>query len=136
MTENSISPIILFDGVCNLCCWWVGTIIKQDRVQRFRFASMQSAAGRTLLEELGLPASGPDYVVLVEGGRSFTKSEAVIRIAWRLSAFWRCWARVARLVPRRLRDFKYDFIARHRHRLFGTRASCVVPSPELADRFL
>ena len=136
MTDTHTSPIILFDGVCNLCCWWVGTIIKGDRAKRFRFASMQSAAGRTLLEELGLPASGPGYVVLVEGGRCFTKSEAVIRIAGRLSPFWRCWARVAQLVPRRLRDFKYDFIARHRHRLFGTRPSCVAPAPEVAGRFL
>jgi predicted DCC family thiol-disulfide oxidoreductase YuxK len=136
MVAGTASPIILFDGVCSLCNRAVRVVLKRDKARAFRFAAMQSEAGRALLRECGLPERGVDYIVLVEGGRCHTKSDAVIRIATRLSPFWRCWALVARLVPRVLRDFKYGLIARWRYRLFGRRTTCMVPSPGVADRFL
>jgi predicted DCC family thiol-disulfide oxidoreductase YuxK len=136
MFENPTSPIVLFDGVCNLCNAAVRFLIKRDRRKEFRFAAMQSDAGERLLERFHLPAGGADYLVLVEGDACYTRSDAVIRIAARLTPIWRCWARLARLVPRVLRDFKYDLIARVRYRVFGRRARCAVPPRELADRFL
>jgi len=136
MTDTATSPIVLFDGVCVLCSRAVRFVLKRDRRKGFRFAAMQSEAGQKLLEQHGLPREGVDYLVLVEGGRAYTKSDAVIRIATRLSPFWRCWARLARLVPGVLRDFKYDLIARWRYRLFGKRATCMLAPPDAADRFL
>jgi predicted DCC family thiol-disulfide oxidoreductase YuxK len=136
MSDKPTFPIVLFDGVCNLCNAAVRFIVKRDRRREFRFAAMQSDAGRGLLERFRLPAGGADYLVLVEGDACHTRSDAVIRIAARLTPTWRCWALVARLVPRALRDFKYDLIARLRYRLFGKRASCSVAPPALADRFL
>jgi predicted DCC family thiol-disulfide oxidoreductase YuxK len=136
MVAGTASPIILFDGVCNLCNRAVRVVLKHDGAKAFRFAPMQSEAGRALLRECGLSERGVDYIVLVEGGGCYTKSDAVIRIAARLGPLWRCWALIARLVPRFLRDFKYDLIARWRYRLFGRRAACMVPPPDAADRFL
>jgi predicted DCC family thiol-disulfide oxidoreductase YuxK len=136
MSDKPTSPVVLFDGVCNLCNAAVRFIIRRDRRKEFRFAAMQSDAGRRLLERLRLPAGGADYLVLVEGDACHTRSDAVIRIAARLTPAWRGWARLARLVPRVLRDFKYDLIARLRYRLFGKRACCAVPPREIAGRFL
>lgn len=136
MAAESTHPIILFDGVCNLCSRAVRIVLKRDRRREFRFAAMQSEAGRKLLAKAGLPEGGVDYLVLVEGGRSYTKSDAVIRIAARLTPLWRCWALVARLVPRFLRDLKYDLIARCRYRIFGRSSACMLPPPDAADRFL
>jgi len=136
MVTDTASPIILFDGMCNLCSRAVRVVLKRDRHKEFRFAAMQSAAGRELLKQHGLPERGVDYLVLVEGGRAYVKSDAVIRIASRLTGPWRCWAAVVRLVPRFLRDFKYDFIARFRYRLFGKRSSCLLAPPGAAERFL
>ncbi len=135
MAPKTTSPIVLFDGVCNLCTRAVAIIIKRDRPKQFRFASMQSAAGRALLDTFHLPADRPDYLVLIEGDRCCTRSDAVIRIAARLTPFWRCWAALARLIPRPLRDLKYDLIARTRYRLFGKRPACPFPTPDTADRF-
>jgi predicted DCC family thiol-disulfide oxidoreductase YuxK len=136
MAASCERPIILFDGVCNLCSRAVRFILRRDRAKVFRFAAMQSVAGRELLEAHGLPKGGVEYLVLVEGGRAHTKSDAVIRIASRLTWPWRCWAFFVRLVPRFLRDLKYDFIARVRYRIFGKRATCLLAPPGAADRFL
>ena len=136
MVSDTTAPIVLFDGVCSLCNRAVAVIIKRDRAKKFRFASMQSAAGERLLERFNLPAGRPDYLVLIERGGCYTKSDAVIRIAARLTPFWRCWSALARFIPRPLRDFKYDLIARTRYHLFGKRPSCPFPTPDTADRFL
>lgn len=136
MSEQRASPVVLFDGVCNLCNRAVAFIIRRDRAKAFRFAAMQSEAGRRLLTQCGMPPGRLDYLVLVEDGGCRAKSDAVIRIAARLTPVWRCWALIARIVPRALRDFKYDVIARWRYRIFGRRADCMVPTRELADRFL
>lgn len=136
MATGTTSPIIIFDGVCVLCSRAVRVVLRRDRGKEFRFAAMQTDAGRKLLEQHRLPREGVDYLVLVEDGRAYTKSDAVIRIAARLSPFWRCWARLARLVPRVVRDFKYDLIARWRYRLFGKRTTCMLAPPGAADRFL
>ena len=89
-----------------------------------------------VLAQLKANLEADGHPVLVDGGRAYTKSDAVIRIASRLTGPWRCWAAVVRLVPRFLRDFKYDFIARFRYRLFGKRKACLLTSPDAAERFL
>ncbi|RYU77136.1 thiol-disulfide oxidoreductase DCC family protein [Hymenobacter persicinus] len=128
---------ILFDGVCNLCNGFVQFIIRHDPAGRFRFASLQSAAGRAVLEAQGaqLPAADPESVLLVADGQVYSHSTAVLQIARRLGGMWRLLT-VARLLPRRWRDALYRFVARHRYQWFGRQDACLLPSPELAQRFL
>jgi predicted DCC family thiol-disulfide oxidoreductase YuxK len=128
-------PILLFDGVCNLCSGAVRFVIRHDPAGRFRFAALQSETGRRLLARHGLPADAPDTFVLVEGARCFTRSDAAIEIARRLAGAWR-WLRVVALVPRPIRDWAYGIVVRNRYRWFGRSESCMVPTPELAQRFL
>ncbi|MDB5049452.1 MAG: putative thiol-disulfide oxidoreductase YuxK, family [Fibrobacteres bacterium] len=129
------NPILLFDGVCNLCNGSVRFILKRDRKQAFRFAPLQSAAGQALLERLGLPRDGFRSVVLVEGDRHYQRSAAALRIlralGWPYKALY-----VFILIPRPLRDFGYDLIARNRYRVFGRSETCMVPTPEIRERFL
>jgi len=128
-------PVVLFDGVCNLCNRSVAHIIRNDPKGRFRMASLQSTAGRELVAGHSLDGDAMDTVVLIEKGRVYTKSEAALRIARRLrgpSRFW--WT--ARFVPRPLRDAVYDLVSRYRYRWFGRREECMVPGPGVRDRFL
>jgi predicted DCC family thiol-disulfide oxidoreductase YuxK len=131
--------IVLFDGVCNLCDAFVQFVIDHDRVNRFVFASLQSAEGRALLGSVGaqdaVREGEPDSVVLVEGGRAYVRSTAVLRIARGLGWPWRA-AVVFFALPRPLRDAAYRFVARHRYRWFGKKEACRVPTPELRARFL
>jgi predicted DCC family thiol-disulfide oxidoreductase YuxK len=128
-------PILLFDGVCNLCNGVVGFLIPRDPERRLRFASLQSEVGRALLERHGLPTDDADTVVLVEGDRAYTKSDAAIRIAERLGWPYRL-ARVARLLPVGLRARVYDLVADNRYDWFGRKDRCMVPDEDVADRFL
>ena len=130
---------VLFDGVCNLCNGFVQFIIRHDAAGRYRFAALQSEAGQALLAAHGVaPATlttDPDSVVLLSGGRLYSHSTAVLRIARGLGGAWRL-AAGAEVLPRALRDAVYRFIARNRYRWFGRQESCMLPTPELKARFL
>ncbi len=127
--------ILLFDGVCNLCRASVRFVLARDPAGRFRFASLQSERARRLLAPHRLPAEALSSVVLLENGRAYTRSTAVLRVARRLRPPWPLlYATV--VVPRPLRDALYDFVARHRLRWFGRRDVCSLPAPGARERFL
>src|SRR6056297_1780481 len=100
-------PIILFDGVCNLCSGFVQFVVPRDPEGRFRFASLQSDVGKELLAEHGLPTDELESVVLIEGDDSYVKSSAVIRIARRLGGIYTLFGPF-RFVPKAIRDRAYD----------------------------
>ena len=135
----SSPDVILFDGVCNLCNGFVQFIIRRDPAGRFRFAALQSDAGRALLAAQGLEAAtlalAPESVLLLSGGRVYSHSAAVLGIARRLGGVWRL-AAVGWVLPQGLRDALYRFVARHRYQWFGRQESCLLPSPALRSRFL
>ena len=126
--------LVLFDGVCNLCNGAVQFILRHDRAGYFNFASLQSAAAQRALAEHGA-APTLNSIVLIDGGRMYQSSDAVLRIAHRLGAPW-SWAYAAVVVPRPLRNWIYGVIARNRYRWFGQRDACMLPTPELRGRFL
>jgi predicted DCC family thiol-disulfide oxidoreductase YuxK len=126
---------ILFDGVCNLCNASVRFVLRRDPHARFRFAALQSEAGRRLLEEHRLPADELSTVVVVADGRAYTRSDAALRIARGLGGAWPALGAL-RVVPRPLRDRAYGVVARNRYRWFGRREECMLPTPELRERFL
>jgi predicted DCC family thiol-disulfide oxidoreductase YuxK len=128
-------PVVLFDGVCNLCNGSVRFVVRHDRRGRFRFASLQSEAGQALLRRHGLDPADLFSVVLVDGGRVTTRSDAALDVARGLGGAWRA-AGLLRAVPRPVRDRVYDWVARNRYRWFGRRDACMLPSPELRARFL
>ena len=132
---GSAHGIVLYDGVCNLCNGSVAFIIARDPAAHFCFMPLQSEAARVLLDEHVLNDSLPDSIALIERGCLYMRSTAALRIARRLSFPWPSLYALI-IVPRRLRDAIYDFIARHRYAWFGKRGSCMLPTPELRSRFL
>lgn len=128
-------PLVLFDGECNLCHGAVQFLLRRDRKATFRFASLQSAAGRAALARTTALGDVPDSIALVHAGRVWFRSAAALAIARRLGLPWSLLT-VFWLVPYPLRDWLYDWIARNRHRWFGRRAACWVPTPELRARFV
>ncbi len=128
-------PIVLFDGVCNLCNGAVQFLLRRDPAGRFRFASLQSPAGEALQTRLGIDPKALDSILLVEGERWYRESDAALRIASQLSGAWRMLGAL-RVIPRPLRDPLYRWIARNRYRWFGKQETCWLPTPELRGRFL
>jgi len=136
-TPPPSAAVVLFDGLCPVCHAAVRWILRHDPGGRFRYAPLDSEVGRAFLASAGAvpPGSEPESVVLVEHGRAWERSDAILRILSGLGAPWR-WLAVLRLLPRVLRDAVYGLVARGRYRWFGRLDACPVPPPELRDRFL
>lgn len=138
-TSDDARPLVLFDGVCNLCNATVNFLLDRDPEGALRFGSLQSNAAGERLRALGhpLPAGTPESLLFVEGGRVYRGSTAALRIARYLSPRgWRLVGALLLVVPRPLRDAVYGWIARNRYAWFGRTDVCRVPSPELRRRFL
>ncbi|KAB5491780.1 MULTISPECIES: thiol-disulfide oxidoreductase DCC family protein [Flagellimonas] len=128
--------IILFDGVCNLCNNSVLFVIKRDKKDLFRYASLQSEVGLQLVRERGIDTGQVDSIILIEPGVAyFTKSDAALEIAQELGGLWKLSA-VFTWIPKSIRDVVYDFVARNRYKWFGKKDACMVPTPELRAKFL
>lgn len=132
---NNNSRIILFDGVCNLCNGFVQFIIKRDPKAKFKFASLQSPEGLSLLNKLGLPTTGFDSLVYINGDNYLIKSNAGLAILKELEGFWSLF-HVVKVIPKFIRDFFYNIISKTRYKIFGKRTSCMIPTPEMKQRFL
>ena len=128
--------VVLFDGVCNLCNGFVNWVIDRDPAARFRFASLQSEAGRAVVSRAGLDPVGLSSLVVVRGGRVFTQSSGVLLIGGGLRTPMAPAARALRVIPRVIRDAGYRCVARLRYRVFGKSDACRVPTPELLAHFL
>lgn len=135
LAELGDQPVLLFDGVCNLCNGTIQRIIPRDPDGKLMFAPLQSEIGTALQERHGLDPDDLDTVVLVEGNGLYTKSTAAIRVAEILGWPYK-FARVGRLLPRPIRDRLYDFVADNRYDWFGRKDQCMIPDEDVSDRFL
>lgn len=129
------TPVLLFDGVCNLCNASVQWVLLHDREGVFQFAALQSDTGQTLLRHWGRSTEDFDSVVLVDGDRLLLHSDVPLEIVRRIGGWWSL-LYVFKVVPRPVRDAVYRWIARNRYRWFGKRESCMLPRPEWKGRFL
>jgi predicted DCC family thiol-disulfide oxidoreductase YuxK len=127
--------LVLFDGVCNLCTASVRFIIQHDRKAIFRFASIQSEIGKEICRSQGLDPADVQTFLLISAGKILLRSDAAIAVASSFGGLWRL-LRVFKLVPRVARDWIYSTVARNRYRWFGRTDACMIPSPEVRDRFV
>jgi len=128
-------PIILFDGVCNLCNGAVQFVIKRDPDGKFLFASLQSEEGKKLLQQFQLPQEDFSSFVLIEDDKIYTRSTGALKVAKQLKgAIKLLYAFI--IVPKFIRDAVYNWIARNRYKWFGKKNECMLPTPELKERFL
>ena len=128
-------PVVLFDGVCNLCHGTVRFIVDRDPDAVFRFAPLESEVGRRLVAGAYAGGQAPDSVILLEDGRPYEGSEVALRIASRLGPPWSALL-VLRIVPAGIREWAYRAVARRRYGWFGRMDACPVPDQQLRERFL
>ena len=128
-------PLILFDGVCNLCNQSVQYVIQHDPEGIFNFASLQGETGQQLLKKYNLPVNDFNSFVLVENEKVFINSTGALKVAKRLNGMVRLLYGFI-IIPPFIRNAVYNLIARNRYKWFGKKDSCMVPSPALKTRFL
>lgn len=128
-------PVVFFDGVCNLCSAAVQFIIAKDHKKIFRFAALQSDAASALLAPEGIHPGTLHSIILLDQGKVYQQSAAVLRICRKLGGGWSLLYSLI-IVPAFIRDAVYRLIARHRYRIWGRQEHCMVPAKELNSRFL
>lgn len=132
---KNIDKLLIFDGVCKLCNGLVYFIIKHDRHSRISFTYYQSEVVNRIQEQYDLKVSPSDTIIYIDKGTPLYKSTALIRILKDLGGLWMSVC-ILIAIPRAIRDWLYDRIAKNRYKIFGKKDYCTIPSDELKDRFL
>jgi predicted DCC family thiol-disulfide oxidoreductase YuxK len=126
--------IILFDGVCNFCNRIVNFVIRNDKKGRLKFAPLQSFPGQQLKNKFGI-APSEDTIVFIEKEKVYTYAIAAVRICrhldWPAKLLY-----VLIIIPSFISQPVYKWFARHRYKWFGKKDTCMIPTPELKERFL
>ena len=128
-------PIVLFDGVCNLCNGAVQFVIRRDRKKQFLFAALQSKTGSALMQQYGFTAGDLSSFILIEQDKAYNQSTGALRVAKKLSGLWPMLYGFI-IFPKFIRDGVYGWIAHNRYKWFGKKDACMIPTPELKARFL
>ena len=129
------NPILLFDGVCNLCNSTVQFVLKRDKKDCFKFASLQSVYGQNFLEKNKLSQTKFDTFILIEGDSYSIKSTAILKVFKRLKGLWPVFYLFI-IIPRVIRDPFYNLVAKNRYRIFGKKNSCMIPDKDISSRFI
>lgn len=128
-------PILLFDGVCNLCSASVQFVLKRNSKENVRFASLQSEFAVKALKDSKLPTDYLNSLVLLENGRTYVKSDAALKLAKHLDGAWKLGG-VFSIVPKFIRDAVYDWVAKNRYKWYGKKDVCWIPEPRWKNRFI
>ena len=128
-------PIILFDGVCNLCDSAVQFIIRRDKKNTFLFASLQSEMGQRILAQYNFPVDELNSFILVENNKAYTRSTGALKVVKKLKGLWPLLYGFM-IVPKFIRNWVYNWVGRNRYKWFGKKEECMIPTPELKARFL
>jgi predicted DCC family thiol-disulfide oxidoreductase YuxK len=126
--------IVLYDGVCNFCNSSVQFIIRHDKTNSLKFASLQSPVGQQLLAKHSIPKE-VDSVIFIEGDKAYIKSEAAFKLLNYFGSSWKM-LKVFSVLPVFFRNFFYDLFAKNRYKMFGKQETCMLPSPEIRARFM
>jgi predicted DCC family thiol-disulfide oxidoreductase YuxK len=139
LTDNN--PIVLYDGVCGLCNRLVQFLLKHDKHDRLRFASLQSDFAARVLTRHGIDPEDLDTLHVIENyeradERVLDRSDAILRSGYELGGLWTIGAQLGKVIPRPLRDLCYRLVARNRYRVFGKFETCMLPEPDHRRKFL
>lgn len=136
-TELSVNdhPVLIFDGVCNLCEWLVIFVVKRDQRARIKFVTAQSEVGQQLQRQNDIDVVSDTTMVLLKNSQVYTRSDAAIEIARDLDGLWKLLSLLA-VIPKPLRDSLYGWIGKNRYRWFGIKKRCLLPNKDLKSRFL
>lgn len=132
--DSTQNKIVIFDSDCVLCNSSVSFIIRNDPKRKFRFSSFQSKTIKQFLNNYNEQPGSPDSLILIAEDRIYLKSTAALKIAKQLNGLWPVFY-VLIIIPKPVRDFVYDLVARNRYHFFGKNTNCLIPDEKDLDRF-
>ena len=132
---EDLNEIVLFDGVCNLCNNTVQFIIRKEKKPHLKFATLQSATGKKLIEKYNVHQDNSGSVIYIKNGKAYTKTSAALRLTKRLRGLYPMLS-LFLILPTFSRDWLYNLISKNRYKWWGKSESCQTPTSELRKRFI
>src|SRR5688572_17601883 len=132
---EQFNRLVLFDGVCNFCNFWVRFALKRDRKGKLKFGSLQGETAQQLLPQYGIDPSVITSVIFIEDGIAYQESTAALKVCRHLSGSWKLLYALI-IIPTFIRDSIYKWIAKNRYKWFGKQESCMLPTAEQRARFV
>ncbi len=129
------SPLILFDGTCNFCNSTINFVIRKENTNVIKFTTLQSDKGQAVLKQFGWPTDDFKSFLFIENDHLYSHSTGALRVCKYLKKPWK-WASIFLYLPKWLRDPFYNVVAKNRYKWFGTRDTCMIPTPEIRAKFL
>ncbi len=134
-TDIVVKPVIIFDGICKLCNYFVNFIISRDKNCKLLFTPLQSSASIKLQEEHKINLLVTETIIFIKNDIVYMKSDAVLEIARHLDGGWKLLS-ITKIIPKFIRDSIYSKIAKNRYNWYGKKESCMIPSANTKSRFL
>lgn len=116
---------IYYDGDCGFCNASVAFILKNRKHNNYKFIPLQSSKAKSDLEIYNIDLSDLSTIYTLTENKLYSKSSAVLRLAMHLKFPVNLCA-IALFVPKRIRDFVYNWIAKHRLKL--SKQKCYLPN--------
>lgn len=127
--------LVLFDGVCNFCNFWIQFALKRDKKGTLKFGSLQGETANAILPSYGVDPAVLTSVLFIENGKIYRESTAALRVCRHLDGGWKL-LYVLIIIPSFIRDGIYKWIGKNRYKWFGQRDACMLPTPEQRSRFV
>ena len=131
--DPSQKPIIFFDDDCLLCNKTVLFLLKRDRYKALQFAPIGGDTFKSL--NLEINSTNENSVILFKNGEISLRSTAILKTFYELPFPWKLGI-VFTVVPKKIRDFFYRYIAENRIRLFGKNQICISNNAAYSDSLL
>ena len=132
---DSNQPLVLFDGVCNFCNFWIQFALKRDKHSRLKFGSLQGETAQRVLPHYNIDPTVLTSVIFIEGGIAYRESTAALKVCRHLDGGWKL-LYVLIIIPAFIRDGIYKWIGRNRYKWFGKQESCMLPTAKQRSRFV
>lgn len=127
-------PILLIDGECGFCNKSVVFFLKHEKNNTMHFAPLESEVGKELRRYFEI-SDKVESLILIRDHSAYVKSCAALRLTLYMKGLWPLMA-VFLIIPPFLRNIVYNFIAKHRMKIFGRVQNCALIGEEDKKRFL
>jgi predicted DCC family thiol-disulfide oxidoreductase YuxK len=127
--------LVLFDGVCNFCNFWIQFALKRDKKGKLKFGSLQGTTAQEILPKYNIDPTVLTSVIFIEDGVAYRESTAALKVCRHLDGAWKLLYAFI-IIPAFLRDGIYKWVGRNRYKWFGKQESCMLPTPEQRARFV
>lgn len=111
------NPIVFYDASCPFCSKAVRFILRHEKAEILKFSSLQGEYAKEFLSNKGIFEIDMSTFYFYNNDVLYTKSTAALRLLpflkWYCLFFYLGW-----LIPRFIRDYFYDIVAKNRYKIF------------------